>query len=156
MRSRRSTKARPRDALALHQAEKWRDDLIAEDDALRPVAAATIPTPTRSSCAALIRQARKDVQPDTESISKGLAPRQGRAYREIFQLVRAQLSGEDARPEQDDGSYDPRQASTPCASASSRSATAPPAGVYEDKGLPALKDWLARRAEATRSPSKPA
>ena len=41
---------------------------------------------------------------------KGLAPRQGRAYREIFQLVRAQLSGENARPEQDDGSYDPRQA----------------------------------------------
>ena len=25
------------------------------------------------------------------------------------------------------------------------------AGVYEDKGLPALKEWLDARAEATRS-----
>ena len=32
----------------------------------------------------------------------------------------------------------------------SRSATAPPAGVYADQGLPALRDWLAR---ALRNPS---
>ena len=57
---------------------------------------------------ALIRQARKDVQPDRESISKGLAPRHGRAYREIFQLVRDELSGENAQPERDEGSYDAR------------------------------------------------
>jgi len=36
---------------------------------------------------ALVRQARKDAQPE----KPGLAPRHGRAYREIFQLVKEQL-----------------------------------------------------------------
>ena len=102
-------KGSARDAQSLHQAEKWRDDLIAKEDALDQWLREYPETDTQQ-LRALIRQARKDVQPDKESISKGLAPRQGRAYREIFQLVRAQLSGENAQPEQDDGSYDPRQA----------------------------------------------
>ena len=38
---------------------------------------------------------------------------------------------------------------TPSASASSRSATAPRSGVYEDKGIPALQEWL---AAALRNP----
>ncbi|HSV36808.1 MAG TPA: ribosome biogenesis factor YjgA [Ramlibacter sp.] len=97
------------DALSLHQAEKWRDDLIAREDALDQWVREHPQTDTQQ-LRALIRQARKDVQPDKESISKGLAPRQGRAFREIFQLVRAGLSGEDAQPEQDEDSYDPRQA----------------------------------------------
>ncbi|MEO7391194.1 MAG: ribosome biogenesis factor YjgA [Ramlibacter sp.] len=97
------------DALSLHQAEKWRDDLIAREDALDEWLHAHPETDTQQ-LRALIRQARKDVQPDRESISKGLAPRQGRAYREIFQLVRDELSGENARSESDDdGRYDPRQ-----------------------------------------------
>ena len=33
----------------------------------------------------------KHFEPDRESISKGLAPRHGRAYRDIFQLVKQQL-----------------------------------------------------------------
>ena len=47
---------------------------------------------------ALVRQARKDAPPaEQAAVSQGLAPRQGRAYREIFQLVRAQLgNSEDA------------------------------------------------------------
>jgi len=102
-------KGSARDAQALHQAEKWRDDLIAREGALDQWLREYPETDTQQ-LRALIRQARKDVQPDKESISKGLAPRQGRAYREIFQLVRAQLSGENAQPEQDEGSYDPRQA----------------------------------------------
>ena len=96
------------DALALHQAEQWRDDLIAREDALDEWLAAHPQTDTQQ-LRALIRQARKDVQPDRDAVSKGLAPRQGRAYREIFQLVRAQLSGENAQPEHEDGTYDPRQ-----------------------------------------------
>jgi len=40
---------------------------------------------------ALIRQARKDGALTQDEISRGEAPRRGRAYREIFQLVRAQL-----------------------------------------------------------------
>ncbi len=46
----------------------------------------------------LVRQARKDrPAPDAKAESQGLAPRQGRAYREIFQLVREQMAaGSDA------------------------------------------------------------
>jgi ribosome-associated protein len=43
---------------------------------------------------ALIRQARKDHTTDQDAISKGLAPRKGRAYREIFQMVREQLEAQ--------------------------------------------------------------
>jgi ribosome-associated protein len=81
------------DALALHQAEQWRDKLIATDEALEQWQRAYPGTDTQQ-LRALIRQARKDVQPDAQSVSKGLAPRQGRAYREIFQLVREQLDHE--------------------------------------------------------------
>jgi ribosome-associated protein len=97
------------DALALHQAEKWRDDLVANEDALDRWLLEH-PQTDIQQLRALIRQARKDVQPDRESVSKGQAPRHGRAYREIFQMVRAQLSGENDVPENDDDTYDPRQA----------------------------------------------
>jgi ribosome-associated protein len=79
------------DALSLHQAEQWRDDLIAHDDAFDRWLNAH-PDTDSQQLRALIRQARKDVQPDADSLSKGLAPRQGRAYREIFQLVRERLA----------------------------------------------------------------
>jgi len=80
--------------LALHMAEKWRDDLIASDDSLEAWLAAN-PGTDIQQLRALIRQARKDSQPDQDAISKGLAPRKGRAYREIFQLVREQLEGQE-------------------------------------------------------------
>jgi ribosome-associated protein len=83
------------EALALHQAEKWRNDLIASEDALQQWLSAHPDTDTQQ-LRALIRQARKETQPDPEAASKGLAPRQGRAYREIFQLVKEQLSKVDA------------------------------------------------------------
>jgi ribosome-associated protein len=95
------------DALALHQAEKWRDDLIAREEALDEWLRAHPQTDTQQ-LRALIRQARKDVQPDKESISKGLAPRHGRAYREIFQLVKDQLTGIKSPDEGEDHGYDPR------------------------------------------------
>jgi ribosome-associated protein len=82
------------EALALHQAEKWRDDLIAREDALQQWLSAHPDTDTQQ-LRALIRQARKELQPDREAVSKGLAPRQGRAYREIFQVVKEQLSRND-------------------------------------------------------------
>ena len=40
---------------------------------------------------ALVRQARKDTPMDADAVSKGLAPRHGRAFRDIFQLVKEQL-----------------------------------------------------------------
>lgn len=80
--------------LALHMAEKWRDDLIGDDDAL-PKWLQAHPETDVQQLRALIRQARKDgTAPDAEAVSKGLAPRRGRAYREIFQIVRDTLDRE--------------------------------------------------------------
>src|SRR4051812_31450166 len=70
--------------LALHMAEKWRDDLIAGDDALQGWLQAHPETDVQQ-LRALIRQARKDAVPTQDEISRGEAPRRGRAYREIFQ-----------------------------------------------------------------------
>jgi ribosome-associated protein len=75
----------------LHQSEIWRDRLLADDDALGQWIKLS-PQTDSQQLRALIRQARKDALPE----KPGLAPRHGRAYREIFQLVRAQLAGENA------------------------------------------------------------
>jgi ribosome-associated protein len=96
------------DALALHQAEQWRDDLIVNEAALEKWLSAYPQTDTQQ-LRALIRQARKGIQPDQDAVSKGLAPRQGRAYREIFQLVRGQLTGTDV-PASDSDADDARSA----------------------------------------------
>jgi ribosome-associated protein len=82
-----------RDTLALHQAEQWRDRLIADDDAVAQWIN-NFPVTDTQQLRALVRQARKDAKPlDKAAVSQGLAPRQGRAYREIFLLVRNHLSG---------------------------------------------------------------
>jgi len=75
----------------LHQSEMWRDRLLADDDALGQWINLS-PQTDSQQLRALIRQARKDTLPE----KPGMAPRHGRAYREIFQLVRAQLAGENA------------------------------------------------------------
>lgn len=80
--------------LALHAAEKWRDDLIANDDALQAWLQAH-PDTDSQQLRALIRQARKDGAPSQDEVSRGQAPRRGRAYREIFQLVRDRLEQEE-------------------------------------------------------------
>jgi ribosome-associated protein len=80
--------------LALHAAEKWRDDLIASDDAL-PGWLQAHPDTDVQQLRALIRQARKDGTPSQDEISRGEAPRRGRAYREIFQMVRDRLEQEE-------------------------------------------------------------
>ena len=78
--------------LALHQAELWRDRLIADDDALTTWLQSAPDTDVQQ-LRTLIRQARKDAQAVTER--PGEAARHGKAYREIFQLVRAALSRDD-------------------------------------------------------------
>jgi ribosome-associated protein len=80
-----------RDSQALHQAEQWRDDLIASEEAVEKWMTQH-PQTDSQQLRALVRQARKDVQPDKASVSQGLAPRHGRAYREIFQLVKEHLA----------------------------------------------------------------
>ncbi|MDP3424312.1 MAG: ribosome biogenesis factor YjgA [Burkholderiaceae bacterium] len=90
------------DKLALHQAEQWRDRLVADDAALTDWLALAAQTPGAETdpqhLRALIRQARKDAQATPQPPeSQGTAVRHGKAYREIFQIVKATLSttGED-------------------------------------------------------------
>jgi ribosome-associated protein len=80
--------------LALHAAEKWRDDLIASDDAVQAWIAAH-PDTDAQQLRALVRQARKDAAPTRDEVSRGEAPRRSRAYREIFQFVRDILEQEE-------------------------------------------------------------
>ena len=70
-----------------------RDRLIADDGALTDWMQAAPETDVQP-LRALIRQARKDAQGVTER--PGEALRHGKAYREIFQLVRAALNRDDA------------------------------------------------------------
>jgi ribosome-associated protein len=72
--------------LALHQAEIWRDRLIADDDAVGQWIT-LCPSTDSQQLRALIRQARKDAKPEVPDE----APRHGRAYRDIFQIARHQL-----------------------------------------------------------------
>ena len=74
--------------LALHLAEQWRDRLLADDDALSQWLT-DYPATDSQQLRALIRQARKDIaKPETP----GEAPRHGKSYREIFQLVRQAMA----------------------------------------------------------------
>lgn len=86
-----------RETASLHLAEKWREDLVRDEDALARWLQAFPQTDTQQ-LRALIRQARKDNPPDKSAESEGKAPRHSRAWRELFQLVRAQLAdaGEDS------------------------------------------------------------
>ncbi|MCZ2407915.1 MAG: DUF615 domain-containing protein [Burkholderiales bacterium] len=83
-----------RETLLLHQAEHWRDQLIAHDQALAEWIA-SFPGADMQQLRALIRQARKDALPEREAAaaqSHGQAPRKGRAYRDLFTLLRTQLA----------------------------------------------------------------
>ena len=75
--------------LALHLAEQWRDQLIESDDALGEWMTA-YPATDSQQLRALIRQARKDAKPE----KPGEAPRHGKSYREIFQLVKLAMAEE--------------------------------------------------------------
>jgi ribosome-associated protein len=75
----------------LHQAEQWRDALIATDEALSDWISA-FPECDSQQMRALMRQARKDNPANAKTESQGLAPRQGRAYRELFQIIKQQLA----------------------------------------------------------------
>ena len=79
---------RAQDALSLHQAERWRAELIAEDDAATRWAAEH-PQTDLQQLRSLIRAARKDA-----SLVPG--KRSGRAYRELFQFLKQQLGTEPA------------------------------------------------------------
>jgi len=75
--------------LQLHLAEQWRDKLIASDVALGEWLTA-YPATDSQQLRTLIRQARKDAKPE----KPGEAPRHGKSYREIFQLVKQAMAPE--------------------------------------------------------------
>ena len=77
------------DNLVLHLAETWRDRLLASEDTFGEWITRCPETDTQQ-LRALIRQARKDAVPE----KPGAAVRHGRAYRDIFQLVREHLTTE--------------------------------------------------------------
>lgn len=81
------------DALALHEAERWRAELLASDDALTRWTARH-PASDVQQLRQLIRNARKEAAAPAPA---GAAPRQGRAYRELFQQVRRALNATDAQ-----------------------------------------------------------
>jgi ribosome-associated protein len=86
----------------LHQAEIWRDRLVNEDDALGQWITLS-PSTDSQQLRALVRQARKDAKPE----KPGGAVRHGRAYRDIFQIVRGQLLGENNVDDAPDPAHDP-------------------------------------------------
>jgi len=70
------------DTLALHQAEYWRDQLLAGDEALHKWVEA-YPATDIQQLRSLVRSARK------EKLEPG--ERHGRAYRDLFRLVKEQM-----------------------------------------------------------------
>jgi len=79
--------------LVLHLAETWRDRLLADENAFGQWIE-QCPTTDTQQLRALIRQARKDAKPE----KPGAAVRHGRAYRDIFLIVREQLGSAEAPP----------------------------------------------------------
>ena len=77
------------DKLRLHQAESWRERLVSDDEAVGEWIA-QFPGTDIQQLRSLVRQARKDAVPE----KPGEAQRHGKAYREIFQLLREQLAEE--------------------------------------------------------------
>lgn len=75
---------RAKDSLALHEAERWRAELLASDDALTRWAAQHPGTDTQQ-LRSLVRAARKDAALEPEK-------RSGRAFRELFQFIRQNTS----------------------------------------------------------------
>ncbi|PAT32296.1 hypothetical protein CLI92_08105 [Vandammella animalimorsus] len=72
---------------ALHEAEQWRERLLADDQALTQWLQ-HYPAGDVQQLRSLIRQARKESPAATAAeTSQGKAPRKGKAYRELFQWI---------------------------------------------------------------------
>jgi ribosome-associated protein len=82
-------------ALALHQAERWRAELIADDKDAVTRWVADFPDTDVQQLRTLIRNARKDASLDLEK-------RNGRAFRELFQFIKRAMEAQEkgAAPDQ--------------------------------------------------------
>lgn len=88
----------PLEKLAVQQAEQWRDRLMADDEALAEWLDG-FPETDSQQIRALIRQARKDAPAAQAQPADGAAPRKAsRAYRDLFALLREQLSAGNGLP----------------------------------------------------------
>ncbi len=90
-----------KDTLALHETERWRDELVASDDALTRWAAEFSGSDLQR-LRSLVRAARKDAAAAPEQ-------RNGRGYRELFQFVKPWLgsaAGQPVHAEDDDDQDD--------------------------------------------------
>ncbi len=83
---------RARDSLALHQAEQWRAELIADDEALSRWVA-EFPASDLQQLRSLVRAARKDAAIAAEQ-------RSGRAYRDLFRYLRAHCNDDPSRTDE--------------------------------------------------------
>ncbi|MCU0814623.1 MAG: DUF615 domain-containing protein [Burkholderiaceae bacterium] len=79
------------DALALHQAERWREELARDDDALTRWLAA-YPDSDAQRLRSLVRSARKEAALPPEQ-------RHGRAWRELFRFIRPHVDASDDTPD---------------------------------------------------------
>ena len=86
-----------RNALALHQAERWRAELLSDDKDVLTRWAEAFPGSELQPLRALIRNARKDAAEVPEK-------RSGRAYRELFQFIKQAMEAQSASggPAQED------------------------------------------------------
>jgi ribosome-associated protein len=75
------------DTLALHRAERWRGDLIADDDAITRWLA-THPGADTQRLRSLVRAARKDAATPPEQ-------RHGRAFRDLFQFLKQAMADDE-------------------------------------------------------------
>jgi len=85
------------DTLALHQAEYWRDQLLAGDDALASWVK-EYPATDVQQLRSLVRAARK------EKLEPG--ERRGRAYRDLFKLVKEQMQSVSGAQDEGDEAAD--------------------------------------------------
>ena len=83
-----------KDSLALHESERWRERLLDNDEALQAFIAEH-PQVDVQQLRSLVRAARKDAAAKPEQQE----PRHGRAFRELFQLIKS----EQLRQEPGDG-----------------------------------------------------
>jgi ribosome-associated protein len=80
-----------KESLALHEAERWREELLASDEAVTRWINQFAQTDAQH-LRNLLRSARKDAK--SEAVDK----RHGKSYRELFQLVKQALAERSADP----------------------------------------------------------
>lgn len=83
-----------RNALALHQAERWRTELLSDDKDVVTRWAQEFPEADLQQLRALVRSARKDAAEVPEK-------RSGRAYRELFQYIKQAMESPSASGDED-------------------------------------------------------